>query len=34
MFERFTEGSRGVIIDAQDVARELGSPHISASHLL
>ena len=34
MFERFTEGSRAVLIDAQDVARELSSPYISVGHIL
>jgi ATP-dependent Clp protease ATP-binding subunit ClpA len=34
MFERFTEGSRTILTDAQDVARELGSPYIAVAHIL
>jgi len=34
MFERFTEGSRAVLVEAQDLARELGSGHIGVGHVL
>jgi ATP-dependent Clp protease ATP-binding subunit ClpA len=34
VFERFTEPSRAVLVEAEDVAVELGSPWISAGHLL
>jgi ATP-dependent Clp protease ATP-binding subunit ClpA len=34
MFERFTESARAVLVEAQDVAVELGSRHIDACHLL
>jgi len=34
MFERFTEGSRAVLVEAQDIAVELGSRHIGVGHLL
>jgi ATP-dependent Clp protease ATP-binding subunit ClpA len=34
VFERFTEGSRAILVDAQDVARELGSPYIGVGHIL
>jgi hypothetical protein len=34
VFERFTEGSRAILIDAQDLARELGSPSIGVGHIL
>lgn len=34
MFERFTEGSRAVLVEAQDLALELGSSSIDVGHLL
>jgi ATP-dependent Clp protease ATP-binding subunit ClpA len=34
MFERFTEGSRAALVEAQNVARELGSNHIGVAHVL
>jgi Clp amino terminal domain, pathogenicity island component len=34
MFERFTEPSRAVLVEAQDVAVELGSRYLGAGHLL
>ena len=34
MFERFTEGARAVLVEAQDVAIELGSGHIGVAHVL
>ncbi len=34
MFERFTEPSRAALVEAQNLAIELGSRHISAGHLL
>jgi ATP-dependent Clp protease ATP-binding subunit ClpA len=34
MFERFTEASRAVLVEAQDVAVELGSGHLGTGHLL
>ena len=34
MFERFTEGSRAVLVEARDLALELGSPSIDVGHLL
>lgn len=34
MFERFTEGSRAVLVEAQGLALELGSPYLGAGHLL
>lgn len=34
MFERFTESSKAVLVEAQDLAVELGSGYISAGHLL
>jgi hypothetical protein len=34
MFERFTEASRAVVVEAQDIAVELGARHIVACHLL
>jgi hypothetical protein len=34
MFERFTEPSRFVLVEAQDLAVKLGSDYISAGHIL
>jgi ATP-dependent Clp protease ATP-binding subunit ClpA len=34
MFERFSEPSKAVLVEAQDLAVELGSPYISVGHLL
>jgi ATP-dependent Clp protease ATP-binding subunit ClpA len=34
MFERFTEGSRAVIVEAEDIAGELGSGYIGVGHVL
>jgi ATP-dependent Clp protease ATP-binding subunit ClpA len=34
MFERFTEPSRAVLVEAQDVAVEMGSDYIGAGHIL
>lgn len=34
MFERFTEGSKAVLVEAQDLAVELGSRYIGVGHLL
>ncbi|HZD65065.1 MAG TPA: Clp protease N-terminal domain-containing protein [Acidimicrobiales bacterium] len=34
MFERFTESSKAVLVEAQDLAVELGSGHSSVGHLL
>ncbi len=34
MFERFTEPSRSVLVEAQDLAVELGSDYISVGHIL
>jgi ATP-dependent Clp protease ATP-binding subunit ClpA len=34
MFERFTESSKAVLVEAQDLAVELGSGYISVGHLL
>jgi hypothetical protein len=34
MFERFTESSKAVLVEAQDLAVELGSGFISVGHLL
>jgi ATP-dependent Clp protease ATP-binding subunit ClpA len=34
MFERFTEPSKAVLVEAQDLAVELGSRYISVGHLL
>jgi len=34
MLERFTEGARAVLVEAQDVAVELGSGHIGVAHVL
>jgi ATP-dependent Clp protease ATP-binding subunit ClpA len=34
VFERFTEPSRAVLIEAESLAIELGSRHISAGHIL
>ena len=34
MFERFTDPSKAVLVEAQDLARELGSPYLDAGHLL
>lgn len=34
MFERFTDAARGVVVAAQEVARELGHPAIGTEHLL
>ncbi|MEO6822615.1 MAG: Clp protease N-terminal domain-containing protein [Candidatus Nanopelagicales bacterium] len=34
MFERFAEESRAVVVDAHDVALELGSRYLTAGHLL
>jgi len=34
MFERFTESAKSVLVEAQDVAMELGSHYIDAGHLL
>jgi ATP-dependent Clp protease ATP-binding subunit ClpA len=34
MFERFTQASRAVLVEAQDVALELGSGHIGPGHIL
>ena len=34
MFERFTEGSRAVLVEAQDIALELGSHYIGVGHIL
>lgn len=34
MFERFTEAARGVVVEAVDLATELGSGAVSPAHLL
>jgi len=34
MFERLTPGAKAVLVEAQDVAIELGAGHISPGHLL
>jgi Clp amino terminal domain, pathogenicity island component len=34
MFERFSEPARAVLVEAQDVAVELGSRHLGVGHLL
>jgi ATP-dependent Clp protease ATP-binding subunit ClpA len=34
MFERFTEASRAVLVEAQDVSLELGSGYLGPEHLL
>jgi ATP-dependent Clp protease ATP-binding subunit ClpA len=34
VFERFTEPSRAVLVEAEDLAVELGSPYLSAGHIL
>jgi ATP-dependent Clp protease ATP-binding subunit ClpA len=34
MFERFTDGTRAVVVEAHDLALELGSDSIGAGHLL
>lgn len=34
MFERFAESSRAVLVEAEDLAVELGSRYISVAHLL
>lgn len=34
MFERFTESAKAVLVEAQDLAVELGSEYISVGHLL
>jgi hypothetical protein len=34
MFERLTESSRAVLVDAQDLALEMGSPYLETGHLL
>jgi ATP-dependent Clp protease ATP-binding subunit ClpA len=34
MFERFTEGSRGALLEAQELAQDLGSTYLTAGHLL
>jgi hypothetical protein len=34
MFERYTEASKAVLVEAQDLAVELGSGYISVGHLL
>jgi ATP-dependent Clp protease ATP-binding subunit ClpA len=34
MFERLTEGSRAALVEAQEVARELGANHIDVAHVL
>jgi ATP-dependent Clp protease ATP-binding subunit ClpA len=34
MFERFTEGSRAVLVEAQDLAIELGVAYIGVAHVL
>jgi Clp amino terminal domain, pathogenicity island component len=34
MFERFTEGARSVVVEAEDLAVELGSGVITPAHLL
>src|SRR5215208_5444587 len=34
MFERFTDGARGAVIDAQVVARRLGHDRVGTEHLL
>jgi ATP-dependent Clp protease ATP-binding subunit ClpA len=34
VFERFTEPSRAVLVEAEDLAVELGSPWISPGHIL
>lgn len=34
MFERFTESAKSVLVEAQDLAVELGSRHIEPRHLL
>ncbi len=34
MFEHFTEGARAVLVEAQDVAVELGATHLGVGHLL
>lgn len=34
MFERFTEAARGVVVEAEDLAIELGSDALTPAHLL
>lgn len=34
MFERFTTAARGVVINAQQEARQLGHPFIGTEHVL
>jgi ATP-dependent Clp protease ATP-binding subunit ClpA len=34
MFERLTEGSRAALVEAQEVAQELGASHIDVAHVL
>lgn len=34
MFERFTTGARQTVVEAQQVARDLGDPRISPAHLV
>lgn len=34
MFERFTQESKGALVEAQDAALELGAEHIDAGHVL
>lgn len=34
MFEQYTEASKAVLVEAQDLAVELGSGYISVGHLL
>jgi len=34
MFEQYTEASKAVLVEAQDIAVELGSGYISVGHLL
>jgi ATP-dependent Clp protease ATP-binding subunit ClpA len=34
MFERFSKEARAAVVDAQDVARECGSPTVDSRHLL
>jgi ATP-dependent Clp protease ATP-binding subunit ClpA len=34
MFKRFSDPARAVLIEAEDLAKELGSPYLGAGHLL
>lgn len=34
MFERFTQASRAVLVEAQNVAQELGADHLTPGHIL